>query len=147
MKIRRAWSGKRGRWWKKKGAKNRSPLSLPSPRAFSLHQLYTIPWIIIPRPRMRGRRPNGLSTQSRAQRGERKNCFSKIQNSVCLLSICFMLVKSFIDLTFCGILAVLLSLKIQLVGKKHRDKTTLASKTRFSPFQSRRFPLLVGYNI
>ena len=41
--------------------------------------------------------------------------------------------------------------KIQLVGKKYRDKTTLASKTRFSPhcfvFQSPRFSLLVGYNI
>ena len=40
---------------------------------------------------------------------------------------------------------------IQLVGKKSRDKTTLASKTWFSRhhfgFQSRRFPLLVGYNI
>ena len=41
--------------------------------------------------------------------------------------------------------------KIQLVGKKYRDKTTLASKTRFSRhcfgFQIRRFSLLVGYNI
>ena len=41
--------------------------------------------------------------------------------------------------------------KIQLVGKKYRDKTTLAGKTRFSRhcfgFQSRRFSLLVGYNI
>ena len=41
--------------------------------------------------------------------------------------------------------------KIQLVGQKYRDKTTLASKTRFSRhcfgFQSRRFSLLVGYNI
>ena len=41
--------------------------------------------------------------------------------------------------------------KIQLVGKKYRDKTALASKTRFSrhcfSFQSRRFSLLVGYNI
>ena len=41
--------------------------------------------------------------------------------------------------------------KIQLVGQKYRDKRTLASKTRFSRhcfgFQSRRFPLLVGYNI
>ena len=41
--------------------------------------------------------------------------------------------------------------KIQLVGKKYRDKTTLASKTRFSRhcfgFQSRRFSLLAGYNI
>ena len=41
--------------------------------------------------------------------------------------------------------------KIQLVGKKYRDKTTLASKTRFSRhcfgFQSRRFSLLVGHNI
>ena len=41
--------------------------------------------------------------------------------------------------------------KIQLVGKKYRDKTTLASKTRFSRhcfgFQSRRFSLLEGYNI
>ena len=41
--------------------------------------------------------------------------------------------------------------KIQLVGHKYRDKTTLASKTRFSRhwfgFQSRRFLLLVGYNI
>ena len=42
--------------------------------------------------------------------------------------------------------------KIQLVGQKYRlDKTTLASKTRFSPhcfgFQSWRFSLLVGYNI
>ena len=40
--------------------------------------------------------------------------------------------------------------KIQLVGQKYRDKTTLASKTRFSRhcfgFQSRRFLLLVGYN-
>ena len=41
--------------------------------------------------------------------------------------------------------------KIQLVGHKYRDKTTLASKTLFSRhcfgFQSRRFSLLVGYNI
>ena len=41
--------------------------------------------------------------------------------------------------------------KIRLVGQKYRDKTILASKTRFSPhcfgFQSRRFSLLVGYNI
>ena len=41
--------------------------------------------------------------------------------------------------------------KIQLVGKKYRDETTLASKTRFSRhccgFQIRRFSLLVGYNI
>ena len=37
------------------------------------------------------------------------------------------------------------------VGQKYRDKTTLASKTRFSrhcfSFQSRRFSLLAGYNI
>ena len=41
--------------------------------------------------------------------------------------------------------------KIQLVGQKCRAKTTLASKTRFSrhcfDLQSRRFSLLVGYNI
>ena len=41
--------------------------------------------------------------------------------------------------------------KIQLVGQKFRDKTTLASKTRFNRhcfgFQSRRFSLLLGYNI
>ena len=41
--------------------------------------------------------------------------------------------------------------KVQLVGQKYRDKTTLGSKTRFSRhcfgFQSRRFSLLVGYNI
>ena len=41
--------------------------------------------------------------------------------------------------------------KIQLVGQKYRDKTTLANKTRFSRhcfgFQSRHFSLLVGYNI
>ena len=41
--------------------------------------------------------------------------------------------------------------KIQLVGKKYRDETTLARKTRFSRhcfgFQIRRFLLLVGYNI
>ena len=41
--------------------------------------------------------------------------------------------------------------KIQLVGQKYREKTTLASKTRFSRhcfgFQSRRFSLLVGFNI
>ena len=36
--------------------------------------------------------------------------------------------------------------KIQLVGKKYRDKTTLASNP-FLPPKSRRFPLLVGYNI
>ena len=40
---------------------------------------------------------------------------------------------------------------IQLVGKKYRDKTTLASKTRLSRhwfgFQSRRFSLLVGFYI
>ena len=41
--------------------------------------------------------------------------------------------------------------KIQLVGQKYRDKTTLASKARFSRhwfrFQSRHFSLLVvGYN-
>ena len=41
--------------------------------------------------------------------------------------------------------------KSQLVGKNYRDKTTLACKTQFSRncfgFQSRRFSLLVGYNI
>ena len=41
--------------------------------------------------------------------------------------------------------------KIQLVGQNYRDKTTLASKTRFSRhcfgFQSRHFSLLAGYNI
>ena len=41
--------------------------------------------------------------------------------------------------------------KVQLVGQKQRDKTTLGSKTRFSRhcfgFQSWRFSLLVGYNI
>ena len=41
--------------------------------------------------------------------------------------------------------------KIQLVGQKYRDKTTLGSKTPFSRhcfgFQSQRFSLLVGYNI
>ena len=41
--------------------------------------------------------------------------------------------------------------KIQLVGQKYGDKTTLARKTWFSRhcfgFQSRRFSLLVGYNI
>ena len=41
--------------------------------------------------------------------------------------------------------------KIQLVGQKYRDKTTLASKMRFSRhcfgFQSRRLSLRVGYNI
>ena len=41
--------------------------------------------------------------------------------------------------------------KIQLVGQKYRDKTTLASKTRFSRhcfgFQSQLFSLLVRYNI
>ena len=53
----------------------------------------------------------------RGQEGERNNCFSKIQ----------------------------------LVGQKYRDKPTLASKTQFSHycfgFQSRRFSLLVDYNI
>ena len=43
------------------------------------------------------------------------------------------------------------SSKIQLVGQKYRDKTTLASKMRFSHhcfgFQGWRFSLLVGYNI
>ena len=41
--------------------------------------------------------------------------------------------------------------KIQLVGLKYRDKRTLVSKTRFIRhcfgFQSRRFSVLVGYNI
>ena len=41
--------------------------------------------------------------------------------------------------------------KIQLVGQKYRDKTTLTSKTRLIRhcigFQSRHFLLLVGYNI
>ena len=41
--------------------------------------------------------------------------------------------------------------KIQVVGQKYWDKTTLASKIRFSRhcfgFQSRRFSLLVDYNI
>ena len=41
--------------------------------------------------------------------------------------------------------------KIQLVGQKYRNKTTLASKTRLSRhfigFQSRHFSLPVGYNI
>ena len=41
--------------------------------------------------------------------------------------------------------------KIQLVGQKYRDKTAVASKTRFSRhcfgFQSQRFSLPVGYSI
>ena len=41
--------------------------------------------------------------------------------------------------------------KIQLVGQKHRDKTTLTSKTQFNRhcfgYQSRPFSLQVGYNI
>ena len=41
--------------------------------------------------------------------------------------------------------------KIQLVGQKYQDKTTLASKTQFSRhcfgFQSRCFLLQVGYNM
>ena len=41
--------------------------------------------------------------------------------------------------------------KIQLVGQKYQDKTTLDSKTQFSRhcfgFQSQRFSLLEGYNI
>ena len=42
--------------------------------------------------------------------------------------------------------------KIQLVGQKYQDKTTLASKMQFRchinfGFQSRRFSLLVGYNV
>ena len=41
--------------------------------------------------------------------------------------------------------------KIQLASQKYRDKTTLASKTRFRRhcfgFQSQRFSLQVGYNI
>ena len=41
--------------------------------------------------------------------------------------------------------------KIQQVGKKYRDRTTLTSETRFSRhcfgFQSRRFSVIVGYNI
>ena len=41
--------------------------------------------------------------------------------------------------------------KIQLVGQKYQDRTTLASKARFSchcsGFQSQRFSILVGYNI
>ena len=40
--------------------------------------------------------------------------------------------------------------KIQLIGQKYRDKTTLASKTQLSRhrfgFQNRRFSLLVVYN-
>ena len=55
--------------------------------------------------------------QARGHEGERNNCFSKIQ----------------------------------LVGERYRDKATLASKTRFSRhcfgFQSRRFSLLLGYNM
>ena len=58
-----------------------------------------------------------MGYESIAHEGERNNCFSKIL----------------------------------LVGQKYRDKTTLASKTRFSRhcfgFQSRRFSLLVGYDI
>ena len=46
---------------------------------------------------------------------------------------------------------IIVLFKIQLVGQKYRDKTTLASKKRFSRycfgFQSWRFSLLVGYNI
>ena len=41
--------------------------------------------------------------------------------------------------------------KIQLVGQKYRDKTSLSSKTRFSRhcfgFQRRHFSLLMGYNM
>ena len=62
--------------------------------------------------------PNGLWVNSPwGHEGERNNCFSKIQ----------------------------------LVAQKYRNKTTLASETRFSRhcsgFQSRRFSLLMGYNI
>ena len=66
-----------------------------------------------------GLRPNGLLTQRwlRGHEGGRNNRFSKIQ----------------------------------LVCQKYRDKTTLASKRRFSRhcfgIQSRRFSLLVDYNI
>ena len=53
-----------------------------------------------------------------AHEGEKNNCVSKIQ---------------------------------QQAGQKHRDRTTLTSETRFSRhcfgFQSRRFSLLVGYNV
>ena len=77
---------------------------------------------IIPRARMGsesiGHEAEGrMGYRLRGHEGERNNCFSKIQ----------------------------------LGGRKYRDKTTLASKTRFSRhcfgFQSRRFSLLVGYNI
>ena len=55
--------------------------------------------------------------QARGHEGERNNCFSKIQ----------------------------------LVGQRYGDKATLASKKRFSRrcfgFQSRRFSLLLGYNM
>ena len=46
---------------------------------------------------------------------------------------------------------VLVKSNHNVIAQKYRDKTTLASKTRFSRhcfvFQSRRYSLLVGYNI
>ena len=46
---------------------------------------------------------------------------------------------------------VLVKSNYSVVGQKYRDKTTLASKTRFGRhcfgFQSQRFSLLVAYNI
>ena len=56
-----------------------------------------------------------------------------------------------IDSEATGARGIIVFSKIQLVDQKCRDKTTLAIKTRFSRhcfgFQSRRFSLLVGYNI
>ena len=72
---------------------------------------------IIPRARMGMEVEGRMGYRLRGHESEKNNCFSKIQ----------------------------------LVGKKYRDKTALTSKTRFSlhcfGFQSRRFSLLVGYNI
>ena len=46
---------------------------------------------------------------------------------------------------------VLVKSNYSVVGQKYRDKTTLASKTRFGRhcfgFQSQRFSLLMAYNI
>ena len=73
------------------------------------------------------------------------NCERQFQDSWDFLE------KKFIDSEAVRASGIIIFSKIQLVGQKYREKATLASKTRFSRhcfgFQSRRFSLLVGYNI
>ena len=103
--------------------------SLESLLSFSHHSQHLITWnrlfnnIIFPRSRM--------DSESIAHEAEARMCYWLRAHSGSRNNNCFS--------------------KIQLVGQIYRDKTTLASKTRFSHhcfgFQSHRFSLLVGYTV